>query len=579
MICNDGKSCGFSIAQIIHETVSHKQKTEMKIQKLIVENFRGLKGNQNIIDFDNSNIIFLIGQNNVGKSSFLKAYEFFINPSKKALREDFHNYNTENPIIITGEFLKEEVDEEDANLNAEPDWINRWVDENSKVKVRKTWDTINQKFTKQTFDPETNEWVSNGFGGLHQKLTKYTPEPIVISAMENESSLEDKVNKLIQDDFIKKVKEDYPEQYQTIINQITDLQQRITGNETVEGFNQDLNTNFQKVFANLTLKIEPKEETNLKVEDAFKKNHSISVQREGIERRETFIQNGHGVIRQVLFNFLTFLKRNSETLRKEYIILFEEPELYLHPKVAFNLRKTLYDLADNSPYEILCATHSPLMIDISKPHSSLVRITKDNNEETKTFQIGHNVFHRDEERKHRVQMINRFNPHICESFYSDKVLLVEGDTETIVYRDILNRLFPEEEIFVLNTGSKNNIPFFQEILTNFNIEHYVIHDTDTRLNANGNQNSAWTLNQRISEKIDLANEQSENLARRYVHVTNFETAHNINLTGKDKPIKAYEFVSNLTMDSDASCLNWLKDIIGNKEILHNQEFIENTEPI
>lgn len=551
----------------------------MKIQKLIVENFRGLKGNQNIIDFDNSNIIFLIGQNNVGKSSFLKAYEFFINPSKKALREDFHNYNTENPIVITGEFLKEEVDEEDANLNAEPDWINRWVDENSKVKVRKTWDTINQKFTKQTFDPETNEWVLNGFGGLHQKLTKYTPEPIVISAMENESTLEDKVNKLIQDDFIKKVKEDYPEQYQTIINQITDLQQRITGNETVEGFNQDLNANFQKVFAKLTLKIEPKEETNLKVEDAFKKNHSISVQREGIERKETFIQNGHGVIRQALFNFLTFLKRNSETLRKEYIILFEEPELYLHPKVAFNLRKTLYDLADNSPYQILCATHSPLMIDISKPHSSLVRITKDNNEETKTFQIGHNVFHRDAERKQRVQMINRFNPHICESFYSDKVLLVEGDTETIVYRDILNRFFPEEEIFVLNTGSKNNIPFFQEILTNFNIEHYVIHDTDTRLNANGNQNSAWTLNQRISEKIDLANGQNENLARRYVHVTNFETAHNINLTGKDKPIKAYEFVSNLTMDSNASCLNWLKDIIGNKEILHNQEFIENTEPI
>lgn len=549
----------------------------MKIQKLIVENFRGLKGNQNIIDFDNSNIIFLIGQNNVGKSSFLKAYEFFINPSKKALREDFHNYNTENPIVITGEFLKEEVDEEDANLNAEPDWINRWVDENSKVKVRKTWDTINQKFTKQTFDPETNEWVLNGFGGLHQKLTKYTPEPIVISAMENESTLEDKVNKLIQDDFIKRVKEDYPEQYQTIINQITDLQQRITGNETVEGFNQDLNVNFQKVFANLTLKIEPKEETNLKIEDAFKKNHSISVQREGIQRKETFIQNGHGVIRQALFNFLTFLKRNSETLRKEYIILFEEPELYLHPKVAFNLRRTLYDLADNSPYQILCATHSPLMIDISKPHSSLVRITKDNNEETKTFQIGHNVFHKDAERKQRVQMINRFNPHICESFYSDKVLLVEGDTETIVYRDILNRFFPEEEIFVLNTGSKNNIPFFQEILTNFNIEHYVIHDTDTRLNANGNQNSAWTLNKRISEKVDLANEQSENLARRYVHVTNFEIAHNINLTGKDKPIKAYEFVSNLTMDSNASCLNWLKDIIGNKEILHNQEFIEHSE--
>ncbi|MFT0342585.1 TOPRIM nucleotidyl transferase/hydrolase domain-containing protein [Bacteroides thetaiotaomicron] len=57
-------------------------------------------------------------------------------------------------------------------------------------------------------------------------------------------------------------------------------------------------------------------------------------------------------------------------------------------------------------------------------------------------------------------MVNRFNPHICEAFYADKVLLVEGDTETIVYRDLLNRFFPDEEIFVLNTGSKMNIPFF-----------------------------------------------------------------------------------------------------------------------
>ena len=43
----------------------------MKLQKLIISNFRGLKGNKNIINFADSNIIFLIGQNNVGKSTSL----------------------------------------------------------------------------------------------------------------------------------------------------------------------------------------------------------------------------------------------------------------------------------------------------------------------------------------------------------------------------------------------------------------------------------------------------------------------------------------------------------------------------
>ena len=550
----------------------------MKLEKLIIQDFRGLRGNKNIIEFTNSIIIFLIGQNNIGKSSILRAYEYFISPSQRASKEDFYNHDTTVPIVMEAIFRKEDNDDENSELkgtgrNREPDWINKWVDENSLVKFRKTWSEENKAFLKQTFSPEENEWIENGFGGLHQKLTKYAPEPISINAMENESTLEEKVNKLIQDDFIKKVKEDYPIDYQNLLDGIKSLQEKIVGTEAVSDFNNELNENFKKVFSDLTLKIEPKEQENLKLEDAFKKNHSITVQRENVTRKETFLQNGHGVIRQALFNFLAFLKRNSEGTNKQYLILFEEPELFLHPKVTFKLRESLYELAENSPYQILCATHSPLMIDISKQHSSLVRLAKSDST-TETHQVGHNIFQSTEERKQRVQMINRFNPHICETFYSDKTILVEGDTEAIVYRDLLKRFYPNEEIFVLNTGSKNNIPFFQEVLTAFNIEHYVIHDTDVRLNSKGNANSAWSLNQRIWDKIEIANNIKPGLATRYVHITNFETAHNINLTGKNKPFKAYEFVSALELTSNIDCLNWLKDLTSGKLIIHDQDYIE-----
>jgi predicted ATP-dependent endonuclease of OLD family len=123
---------------------------------------------------------------------------------------------------------------------------------------------------------------------------------------------------------------------------------------------------------------------------------------------------------------------------------------------------------------------------------------------------------KNDKQKERVQMINRFNHHVCEAFYADKVLLVEGDTETIVYRDLLERFYPNEEIFVLNTGSKNNIPFFQEILTKFQINHFIIHDTDEEKNKKGNKNSAWTLNKTIWDKIEDANKLKSGLARRYV---------------------------------------------------------------
>ena len=437
----------------------------MKLQKLIISNFRGLKGSDNIIDFSNSNILFLIGQNNVGKSTYLRAYEFFVISKQSAKLEDFYDYNINNHIVIEGWFLKEDTDDNDKDLNKEtkdPDWVKKWVCEDGYIKIRKTWNNIGI-YSKETFSPEYNNWVPNGFGGFDSLLTKYSPTPIAINAMENENTLEDKVNKLIQDKYLKKLKEDYETLYNNALESIKELQSKITDSEEVSKLNEDLNSHFKETFSDLTLKIQASKEENIKLEDAFKKNHTISVERGDSSRKESFLQNGHGVIRQALFNFIAFLKDTSSGNKKEYLILFEEPELFLHPNVTIKLRESLYNLSENSPYQILCATHSPMMIDLSKPHSSLIRAIKDKDENTKTYQICSDVFAKDEERKQRVQMINRFNPHVCEAFYADNVILVEGDTETIVYRDLLKRFYPEKEIFILNTGSKNNMPFFQEI--------------------------------------------------------------------------------------------------------------------
>jgi predicted ATP-dependent endonuclease of OLD family len=553
----------------------------MKLSKLKIQNFRGLKGEQNEIDFSTSDIIFLLGQNNVGKSTYLRAYEFFTNSKQIAEREDFHNYAPEDKtIIIEGWFIKEAIDEDDTELHGkgkekDAEWISKWVGEDGYVKIRKEWKIIGSGFEKFTYSPSECNWVLNGFGGMDTLFAKYAPTPIVISAMEDQSSLEKKVNDLLEKEFVKKIKETYPEKYDALITGVKELQSLITGSESVENLNTELNKHFQKVFTDLTLKIQATKDENIKIEDAFKKNHSVIVERKECSRKETFLQNGHGVIRQALFNFLTFLKRDSETNRKQYLILFEEPEVFLHPKIAFKLRESLYELAENSPYQIICATHSPLMIDISKPHASLIRIVKETNETTKTFQIGEDVFARDDEQKERVQMINRFNPHICEAFYADKVLLVEGDTEAIIYRDLLKKDYPNEEIFVLNTGSKNNIPFFQEILTKFQINHFVIHDTDTEKASNGNNNPAWSLNQTIWTKVEEANRIKPSLARRYVHVINFETAHKITLSGgKDKPLKAYQFVKSIDREKEIpDCLKWLDDIVGKQEILHDMDYI------
>ena len=269
-----------------------------------------------------------------------------------------------------------------------------------------------------------------------------------------------------------------------------------------------------------------------------------------------------------MFNFLglvkeTFGKGDDATDRKAFLILFEEPEIYLHPKSIFLLRDALYDLCANSPFQFLCASHSPMLIDLSRPHTSLVQFQLNAKGKLSVHQAGDDLFARDD-MKNQVQMNNRFNPHLCEVFFADSVVLVEGDTEAIVLRELLAELDSGSEVFVLNTGSKNNIPFYQEVLTHFVIKQHVIHDTDSRYvrDKNGNiavnkdgsprSNSAWTLNETIWQLIEIANATTPGLARRYCHVKDFESAHGYSYDSeKGKPLSAFEFAK--TMQRDDSC--------------------------
>jgi len=547
----------------------------MKLKELRISNFRGLGGNKNVINFDESNVIFLIGQNNVGKSSFLNAYQFFVLSKKKAKYEDFFNYDASNPIEIEGDFISEEGDNDNTDFSTDPDWIDKWVQDGTGViTIKKVWSEPEKEFEKFTKNKD-GEYVKNGFGGLDTLFSKYSPTPIFINAIETVESLEKKVNDIIDKEHLKKIQTQYQDEYKTAVEAIKDIQDKITSSESIEKYNENINLSFQKVFPDLSLKISVKEEgAGIDIIKAFKTNHSIDVKKEGVERKETFIQHGHGVIRQALFNFLAFLQSQSDTNRKEYLLLFEEPELFLHPKSTYLLREEIYHLSDNSPFQILCATHNPQMIDISKPHSSLVRVTKDADEHTETHQVGHSIF-MDEENKDFIQMINRFNPNVCETFYSNKVIIVEGDTEAVVFRELLKLKYPTSDYYVLNSGSKTNIPFFQKTLNHFMIPYVIVHDSDTRYrykdkertthktNKSGepSKNSAWVINENIWNEIESGIAMG-NDAKRLISVYDFESNSGYEYDASlGKPLSAYHFARNSSDDDNNHAVLLLNTII------------------
>ncbi len=97
--------------------------------------------------------------------------------------------------------------------------------------------------------------------------------------METEDSLEEKVNKIINDDFLKTAKTDFADVYSNAENAVKELQNRVLSSAGIQNMNRNINVNFKKLFSNLELEIKPKNE-EIKLVDTIKKNHSINVKKE-----------------------------------------------------------------------------------------------------------------------------------------------------------------------------------------------------------------------------------------------------------------------------------------------------------
>ncbi len=549
----------------------------MKIKSLKVISFRNINGENNVLEFDDYDIIFIFGQNNVGKSTFLRAYEYFVTPKKKSTLSDFHKFDEENTIEMEMVFTKEAGDE----AVFERKGLNRWVSEQNEIRFRKTWTRAGAEGQKETFDPVEGDFVNNGFGGFDSHLAKEAPTPIVIPAMPTPEDLSKWITETIKKQVLKTLSTEHAETYQEALDKLNELQAQIEDTDLVKGFSDKANSNFQKVFPELSLSISPLIGQSVDVTKALDKEFCVAINHEGQDGKSEFNSHGHGVIRQAMFNFLGLSKNDydpedaNEGVKKEFIILFEEPELYLHPKRIRLLKDTLYSLCRASKFQILCASHNPQLIDLSKPHTTLARLTAKEDGTTIIHQVGDDVFDSQGENRDRILMLNRFNPHICETFFADEVVLVEGDTEAIVVRQLLHEHYPEKDIFVLNTGTKNNMPFFVKVLSHFKIKQHVIHDSDCRYqyDREGNvllkndqtpkANSAWTLNQTIWDQMVTSNEIFPNIVKRYVSVQNFEDSHNYSHDAKKgKPLSAWEFAQNLDIAGDASITSFVRQIAG-----------------
>ncbi|UPR46618.1 AAA family ATPase [Vibrio cyclitrophicus] len=572
----------------------------MRLKKLKIKNFRGVgtgvNGDGVEVEFDSNNIIFICGENNAGKSTILEAYDMLVTASRKAKLNDFHGKDTSKPIEIEA-WIQAETEDDRENKALAKLW-----DVEGIAKVKKKWLCEEGTGTKETKDPEKG-WITGGAGGMDSLLQNACPTPVWIRGSTAPEEILALLQSLVQETILKALSRESV--YLNAIEAVEKLEKEITESKYSQQIQKNLNLALSEVFPSLKFLLGSEGNTN--ISELFKKSTVVSIQQDGKPAMD-FMTHGHGVRRQFIVSALRGLAKQLEEIKKtakqrkahnfefdseisrdieqeiigvkSRILLIEEPELYLHPEAIRCIRDLIYELGNDSEFQILAATHAPIMVDLSKPHTTLVRAYVNENQVNELHQVSHDLFTPDE--RDCMKMLNYFNPHVCEAFFNDKVVLVEGDTEAVAIRAIMARMVSKglasESVHVVNCGTKNNIPFFQKVLTHFKIPHWVLHDVDSKIDKNGDKNTAWTLNEKIWAAIEYSKSNNVN-ATRFTFESEFETGHGYKYKSQlGKPYSAFLESQQWGLDDRSKqSIKYLRFILGIDkidEIPHTQDYLE-----
>lgn len=209
------------------------------------------------------------------------------------------------------------------------------------------------------------------------------------------------------------------------------------------------------------------------------------------EEFESSLQyQGSGVQRALAFAMLESNAGHASVVEggeRSVVVLYEEPELYIHPHLMRRLKAALVSKTDSPKWQVICSTHSPFLISLADKPESLKLLRKDGNNQRIIHQLYSNIFEESGEYDERslLRATLDFHPTVCESLFAKRVVLVEGDTEVAVFSmvDELLRKYNlsqdlSKDTTVISAGGKWTIPAIGKVLNALGIDYRVIHDED-----------------------------------------------------------------------------------------------------
>ena len=214
---------------------------------------------------------------------------------------------------------------------------------------------------------EEETWFQNP-GGIPGNVLKMLPRFLLIPADTSISEIEGSASGVLGktlNDLFEDVRES-SNNYQQAQNYLNKLSKELDPEDNASEFGKmitELNGVLSSVFPDSQLHATTDlSDPNKALKPTFKVEMSSNV-------RTPVTHQGSGMVRAAAFGMLRFrqkwLSKKEDEHQRSLIVCFEEPEIFLHPSAANQMRDTIYDLS-TSGSQIVATTHSPFIIDLSR---------------------------------------------------------------------------------------------------------------------------------------------------------------------------------------------------------------------
>lgn len=526
---------GDTVALVLDEGASRP-----RLHKLIIKNFRSIGSNEVEIELDD--IVVLVGPNNVGKSSILRAYETVMSHGSKEGRltiEDFPNGQINVDALPT-------VELHTIVFNDAPGvrWIESTAEDEWLIREKWTWDNPNKDPKRQGYDVIKNSWDEQVPWGAPNVANSRRPLPHRIDAFATPDKQATEITKLIAGllkEKLSSIRTD-PEQelsdYEIVLENIKDLQVKVVEatNDEIEDIEGKVSNYLSQLFPNHKIKFDANPEADLeKAYQPFKTNTNLLMGPEG-GYFSSIEHQGSGARKTLLWAILKYLSESQDKKgSRPHVLLLDEPEICLHPSAIREARRVLYELPESGSWQVMITSHSPLFIDLSKDNTTIIRVFRDDHSDVKSTTL-----YRperaclDEDDKKNLKLINICDPYVHEFFFGGRQVIVEGDTEYTAF-SIIKEMYPDEysDVQIIRARGKGIIPSVAKVLNQFSKSFFILHDSDKKLTNSGTNNPAWGMNKTIGALLE--NNENVNLV---ACKTCFETAIFNEEVKSDKPYNA-----------------------------------------